>query len=108
MCFRFTVGLLALCLLSSSAWSQEREQDLADPFQELPAPTLPPLPAAEPSVPTRPPAAEGEQAEGEQVEGEKPDGEHLTRGPVHEAFAERVDLDPKPSPVIARKPPEPV
>src|SRR5262245_13015070 len=31
--------------------------------------------------------------------------ETLTRGPIHEAFANPADTDPQPSPVVADKPP---
>lgn len=34
--------------------------------------------------------------------------EVLTRGPIHEAFATPVSLDPKPSPVIKEEPPQPI
>ncbi|MFM9118270.1 MAG: hypothetical protein ACKOU6_19145, partial [Planctomycetota bacterium] len=33
------------------------------------------------------------------------DGEELTRGPVHEAFAQPVVFDPEPGPVIQQQPP---
>ena len=33
------------------------------------------------------------------------DGEELTRGPVHEAFAQPVVFDPEPGPVIKQQPP---
>jgi hypothetical protein len=36
------------------------------------------------------------------------EGEVLTRGPVHEAFAEVVEFNPEPGPVIAKAPPETV
>src|SRR5437764_1416829 len=39
----------------------------------------------------------------------QPEGvEVLARGPVHEAYAEPVNRDPKPGPVIAKQPPEPI
>ena len=34
--------------------------------------------------------------------------EVLTRGPVHEAFAEPIDPQPRPTPVVPQQPPEPV
>ncbi|MCC9599115.1 hypothetical protein LOC67_00985 [Stieleria sp. JC731] len=34
--------------------------------------------------------------------------EYLTRGPLHEAFAEPFSKDPKPNPVVDREPPEPI
>lgn len=34
--------------------------------------------------------------------------EELTSGPIHEAYADVVALEPKPSPVIDRQPPEPI
>lgn len=38
-----------------------------------------------------------------------PDGaEVLARGPVHEAFAEPVDVQPAPTPIIRKQPPEPI
>ncbi len=36
------------------------------------------------------------------------DVEALGRGPLHEAFAEQVNLDAEPSPIVAKKPPEPI
>ena len=38
-----------------------------------------------------------------------PEGvEVLTRGPMHEAYASPQSLDPKPSPIVPKQPPEPV
>src|SRR5579871_4225498 len=34
--------------------------------------------------------------------------EVLTRGPVHEAFAEAVDANPQATPAVSKKPPEPI
>ncbi|GAA5508059.1 hypothetical protein [Novipirellula caenicola] len=34
--------------------------------------------------------------------------EYLTRGPLHEAFAEPYDANPEPSPVVQQQPPEPI
>src|SRR5688572_6892912 len=34
--------------------------------------------------------------------------ETLTRGPIHEAFANPADPDPEPSPVVPKKPPQDV
>src|ERR1019366_1146507 len=46
----------------------------------------------------------------EQDQGDKPpEGvEVLTRGPMHEAYAAPESLDPKPSPIVPKTPPEPV
>lgn len=38
----------------------------------------------------------------------QPDLETLTRGPLHEAFAESVSFDPQPGIVVPKSPPEPV
>jgi hypothetical protein len=39
----------------------------------------------------------------------QPDGvEVLTRGPVHEAFAQQYESTPKPGPVVTKAPPEPI
>ena len=46
-----------------------------------------------------PPAAEPATQEGVEV---------MTRGPVHEAFAEPVLRDPAPTPVVPKQPPDPV
>src|SRR5262245_53434777 len=37
-----------------------------------------------------------------------PGTEVLTRGPVHEAFATPMELDPKPGPIIKTRPPAPI
>jgi len=37
-----------------------------------------------------------------------PDTEGLARGPVHEAYAEPVDYQPQPGPVVSKKPPDPI
>lgn len=53
------------------------------------------------------PAANVQQAVGanfEQIEAV----EHLTRGPLHEAFAEPYEADPRPSPLVPQQPPEAV
>jgi hypothetical protein len=34
--------------------------------------------------------------------------QELTRGPIHEAFAEPVVFDPKPGPVVKKEPPQPI
>ena len=41
-------------------------------------------------------------------EQQDPDVEPLMRGPLHEAFAEQVNLDPQPGPIIPREPPQPI
>ncbi|WP_442509273.1 hypothetical protein SH528x_000839 [Novipirellula sp. SH528] len=45
-----------------------------------------------------------DRSESEQSEGV----EYLTRGPLHEAFAEPYDANPEPSPVVQKQPPEPI
>ena len=60
---------------------------------------LPARPAAAQLDPGGPPPATADLAEGAQV---------LTRGPVHEAFAEPVVFDPRPGPVVPKEPPPPV
>lgn len=52
--------------------------------------------AQDPPQPPAPPAADGQG------------GEILTRGAIHEAFASAVVHDPKPGPIIAKTPPEPI
>lgn len=85
------VGLI----LGSSAFAQD-------------APTTPPVPAppapglAAPSVEAPPAAPEGEQPVNPE------DFEYLSRGPVHEAFAEQYDANPEAGLIVAKKPPEPV
>jgi hypothetical protein len=46
----------------------------------------------------------------EQDQADKPQEgvEVLTRGPMHEAYASPESLDPKPSPIVPKQPPEPV
>jgi len=51
-------------------------------------------PAAEPSLPAAPVAGE--------------DAEPLLRGPLHEAFAEPVPLNPQPATIVPKQPPEPI
>jgi hypothetical protein len=50
------------------------------------------------------PSAGGQPDNPEQQEGT----EALTRGPLHEAYAAPQSLDPKPSPIVPKQPPEPV
>jgi hypothetical protein len=49
-------------------------------------------------------ASRAQQGSGSSVDGV----EVLTRGPVHEAYAEAVDASPQATPVINKKPPEPI
>ncbi|NIL98883.1 MAG: BcpO-related WXXGXW repeat protein [Planctomycetales bacterium] len=100
MRFRFTCVVLALSFFCGPAWSQGVGEA---PRQQLPAPALPPVPAAQSHLPTGPPGLGGPQDEGAQG-----DGQHLLRGPIHEAFAERVERNPQPSPLVTRRPPEPI
>lgn len=59
--------------------------------------------------PNAPPAAVDETYTGPRLPNEGTgDAEPVLRGPVHEAFAETVELNPKPGMVIPKKPPEPV
>ncbi len=51
-------------------------------------------PAAEPSLPAAPVAGE--------------DAEPLLRGPLHEAFAEPIQLNPQPATIVPKQPPEPI
>ncbi len=60
---------------------------------------LPARPAAAQLDPGGPPPATADIPEGAQV---------LTRGPVHEAFAEPVVFDPRPGPMVPKEPPPPV
>lgn len=48
------------------------------------------------------------QAVGPQLAGPVPDYEELTRGPLHEAFAEQVNLNPQPGVIVPEAPPEPI
>jgi WXXGXW repeat (2 copies) len=51
----------------------------------------------------------GSTAAGQPVEPEQQEGvEVLTRGPMHEAYAAPESLDPKPSPIVPKQPPDPV
>ena len=62
-----------------------------------------------PSIPTddshAQPAQAGGQASGGQQSGSE---EVLTRGPVHEAFAEVINYNPQPGQVVAKEPPKPI
>jgi hypothetical protein len=61
---------------------------------------LPPPPAERSPEPLPGFAADGDEADGP--------GEVLTRGPVHEAFAEPVTFNPQPGFIAPKPPPEPV
>ncbi len=56
--------------------------------------------------PARPLRAQEEEPAAAQADNEDVTVE--ARGPVHEAFAEPVDENPQPGPVIAKKPPDPI
>jgi hypothetical protein len=73
-----SLGLGALLTFGSAAWTQDEP---------------PPQPDQAP--------ADGASAQQEGVE-------VLARGPVHEAFAEPVVRGPRPSPVVPKKPPDPI
>jgi hypothetical protein len=66
------------------------------------AQTPPPAPADE-SVQTNQPSG-GPQLSGENQQNGGP--EVLTRGPIHEAFAEVIAYNPQPGPVVAKEPPK--
>src|SRR5262245_5692620 len=70
---------------------------------EAQAPPPPPSPPAQ-GVPQPPPqdlAPDPDVKDGDGLE-------TLTRGPIHEAFAEPVVFDPRPAPVVPKEPPAPV
>jgi hypothetical protein len=84
------VGLAVYAVESRSA------DEIAGPqFAQL-QPTGPDMPSGA-NVPAAPaPADQGDNA-GEQV---------LTRGPVHEAFAKPLELNPQPGPIVKKEPPQ--
>src|SRR5438105_1908609 len=85
-------GALALAA-SSALCAHLAAQQLFPPDGAPPQPGQAELPS--------PPAAERRaDADGQ--------GEVLTRGPVHEAFAEPVQFNPKPGAVVPKQPPAPI
>lgn len=90
-------GLLGLCLIgvlgsgNAPAADPLGGPELAPPNPETVAPALPPAGGVAPA-----------QA------GDEQGGEFLTRGAIHEAFAEPFDANPKPTTIVPRKPPEPI
>jgi hypothetical protein len=54
------------------------------------------------------PPAPATDADGSQASADAADVEVLTRGPVHEAFAQHYDSSPQPGPVVTKAPPEPI
>ena len=89
---RTVVGLLSVILAMASLATAQ-------------SPPPPPVPDPALTAPLNPPAevaAEGPMAAVEGPGAEEP--EVLTRGPVHEAFAEPVVFDPRPGPRTARSP----
>lgn len=90
-------GVLGLCFMGAMMGTNAPAADplggpdLAPPNPESVAPSLPPVGGVAPA-----------QA------GDEQGGEALTRGAIHEAFAEPFDANPKPTTVVPRKPPEPI
>ncbi|MCE9544386.1 MAG: hypothetical protein K8T25_02530 [Planctomycetia bacterium] len=96
-------GALGLVLIGS--WGRAEEPPPALPGgPELGAPgNVPPPPqAAQPQG--APLSGDGAANPAADAQG----GEVLTRGPIHEAFAEPYTYNPKPTVVVPRKPPEPI
>jgi len=72
--------------------------------RQIAAQAVPPAPAPVPAPPAAPPAnpaatPQPAEAAGSQI---------LTRGPVHEAFAEPTELNPVAPLIVPKKPPEPI
>lgn len=66
------------------------------------APTVAPV-----SPPAAPEGARPEPAAADAA-GQPIEGEALTRGPIHEAYAEMINYDPQPGPIAPKQPPAPV
>src|SRR5207245_1393147 len=72
--------------------------------QKDPAPGKPTADATNTAVAQKEGAGSGVRGQDDSQDG----GDVLTRGVVHEAFAQPVVFNPVPGPVIVKKPPEPV
>jgi len=100
-CGAICTGLVGLSLIGIVGGSVAPAADpvvgpeLTPPNPELTPPALPPAGAAAPA-----PAQPGEQGDQQ--------GEALTRGAIHEAFAEPFDVNPTANNVVPRQPPEPI
>jgi hypothetical protein len=66
--------------------------------------SVPPVPG-DVSTPTLIPPA---PAPGGDAVGASQSGEALSQGPVHEAFAKPLELDPQPGPIVRKQPPDPI
>ena len=93
-------ALVSLAVCVASGQGSAAQDAVAPPSNALPPNSLPPNPPA-PNPPPPNPLPDALPASGTDPEGV----ETLTRGPVHEAFAAPTASDPKPGPVIAKKPP---
>ncbi|MFN5707658.1 MAG: hypothetical protein ACK48X_06330, partial [Planctomycetota bacterium] len=106
------IGSMTLCValswLTSPGWAlQERSvlqqpvlQQPAGPEIQLNAPANNPL-QVEALKPTTPLSVQGEQDPDRDLD-------LVTKGPLHEAFAELPQDNPAPNPLVTRQPPEPV
>ncbi|NIP86007.1 MAG: BcpO-related WXXGXW repeat protein, partial [Planctomycetales bacterium] len=103
-----TLLLLATWTLAGPSAAGESAPAAPDHSPPPPAPASPPLPAAQLQLATEPADDAGSNAPGAAAAEAAEEGQHVMRGPVHEAFAERVERDPQPSPIIARQPPDPI
>ena len=78
---------------------ESQSDQLATPQAPAPSVEIPGLSGPEDAV---------QEDEGDGADDQREDVQPLTRGPVHEAFAEQVNLDPRATLVIPNRPPNPV
>jgi WXXGXW repeat (2 copies) len=85
-----TIGLAAFVSALTIRWSDSPSHEFAISVAAAEDAPPPPMPADD----TGPAAPAG--------------AEVLAQGPVHEAFANPVDMNPQPGPIVAKRPPDPV
>ncbi len=91
--FSFTIGTIGLAAFVSAltiSWSSSPSHEFSLSVAAAEDAPPPPMPADDTG--TAAPAG----------------AEVLAQGPVHEAFANPVDMNPQPGPIVAKRPPDPV
>ncbi len=98
------ISIIAISVSVAALGSFAYGQNVGRDSEVRPSPTLnPQFPAA---VPQRPLPATGDVANVAQPL--NPNVVELTRGPVHEGFAEMASMQPHPVPAVPGRPPEPI
>jgi hypothetical protein len=114
-------GAITLLLTTTLCVSRLLAQDFTQPQNTAPAqqtagtappdlfPPQNPTPGQNPGQAAPPnPAPSGDASSPEQQAANDPNTEVLTKGPVHEAFAQPVVFNPTPTAVVPKQPPDPV